>query len=66
LSNEESDDDIELMMAATMLLHEHTLRLVYRGSVKGHKLNVKSNSEKGHYQLYHDYCHPTNPLFDAQ
>jgi hypothetical protein len=62
----ESDDDTELMMAATILLHEHTLRPVYRGSVKGCKPNVKRNRERGNYQLYRDYFHPTNPLFDAQ
>jgi hypothetical protein len=65
-SDEEADDDTELMMAAAMLLHEHTSRPVFRGSVKGHKPNVKCNREKGHYQLYRDYFHPTNPIFDAQ
>jgi hypothetical protein len=45
-SDEESDDDSELMMATSTLLHKHTLRLVYRGSVKGHKANVKRNREK--------------------
>jgi hypothetical protein len=49
-----------------MLLHEHTSRPVYRGSVKGRKANVKRNREKGHYQLYRDYFHPTKPIFDAQ
>jgi hypothetical protein len=65
-SNEEANNDTELMMAASMLLHEHTLRLVYRGSVKGSKANVKPNHERGHYQLYLDYFHPTRPIFDAQ
>jgi hypothetical protein len=65
-SDEESDNNTELMMAATMLLHEHTSRPVYRGSVKGRKPNVNRNRERGHYQLYRDYFHPTNPLFDAQ
>jgi hypothetical protein len=65
-SDEKSDDDTELMMDASMLLHEHTSRPVYRGSVKGRKPNVKCNREKSHYQLYCDYCHLTNPLFDAQ
>jgi hypothetical protein len=65
-SNEEADDDTELMMAATMLLHEHTSRPVYRGSVKGRKANVKRNRERGHYQLYRDYFHPTRPIFDVQ
>jgi hypothetical protein len=37
LSDEEADDDTELMMAVAMLLHEHTSRPVYRGSVKGRK-----------------------------
>jgi hypothetical protein len=64
--DEEADVDTELMMAAAMLLHEHTSRLVYRSSVKGHKPNVKRNREKGHYQLYRDYFHPTSPIFDAQ
>jgi hypothetical protein len=64
--NEESDDDTEQMMVAAMLLHEHTSRPVYRGSVKGRKPNVKRNRDRGHYQLYRDYFHPTNPLFDAQ
>jgi hypothetical protein len=45
-SDEESDDDTEMMMVAAMLLHEHTSRLVYRGS-KGRKPNVKRNYEKG-------------------
>jgi hypothetical protein len=53
-------------MVAAMLLHEHTSRPVYRGSVKGHKPNVKHNREKGHYQLYCDYFHPTNPIFSAE
>jgi hypothetical protein len=57
---------IELMMAVAMLLHEHTSRLVYRGSVNGRKPNVKRNREKGHHQLYHKYFRPTNPIFDAQ
>jgi hypothetical protein len=65
-SDEESNDDTELMMVAAMLLHEHTSRPVYRGSVKGRKPNVKRNCEKGHYQLYCDYFHPTNPLFHGQ
>jgi hypothetical protein len=54
------------MMAVAMLLPEHTSRPVYRGLVKGHKPTVKRNHEKGHYQLYCDYFHPTNPIFDAQ
>jgi hypothetical protein len=66
LSDEESDDDTELMMAATILIHEHTSRPVYRGSVKRCKPNVKRIRERGHYQLYRDYFHPTNPLFGAQ
>jgi hypothetical protein len=65
-SDKEADDDTELMMAAAMLLHEHTSRPAYRGSVKGCKPNVKHNREKGHYQLYRGYFHPTNPIFDAQ
>jgi hypothetical protein len=65
-SNEEADDDTELMMAATMLRHEHTSRPVYRGSVKGRKANVKRNRERGHYQLYHNYFHHTRPIFDVQ
>jgi hypothetical protein len=65
-SDEESDDDSDLMMAATMLLHEHTSRPVYMGSVKGRKDNVKHNHEKGHYQLYRDYFHPTRPIFSAE
>jgi hypothetical protein len=64
-SDEESDDDTELMMAAAMLLHEHTSWPVCMGSVEGCKPNVKHNREKGHYQLYRDYFHPTNPIFDA-
>jgi hypothetical protein len=51
LSDKESDYDSELMMAVTMLLHEHTSRPVHRGSVKGRAGNVKRNCEKGHYQL---------------
>jgi hypothetical protein len=65
-SDEESDDDSEKRMAATMLLHEHTSRLVHWGSVKGRKANVKRNRERGHNQLYRYYFHPTKPIFDAQ
>jgi hypothetical protein len=65
-SDEEANNDTELMMAASMLLHEHTSRPVYRGSVKGCKANVKPNRERGHYQLYLDYFHPTRTIFDAQ
>jgi hypothetical protein len=65
-SDEEADDDTELMMAAAMLHHEHTSRPVFRGSVKGHKPNVKRNRERGHYQLYREYLHPTHLIFDAQ
>jgi hypothetical protein len=54
-SDEESNDDSELMIAATMLLYEHTSRPVYRGSFKGRKASVKRNRGKGHYQLYLDY-----------
>jgi hypothetical protein len=65
-SDEVADNDTELMIAVAMLLHEHTLRPVFRGSVKGRKPNVKRNCERGHYQLYRDYFHPTHPIFDAQ
>jgi hypothetical protein len=65
-SDKESDDDSELMMVATMLLHEHTSRPVYMGSVMSRKANVKRKCEKGHYQLYRDYFHPIKPIFDAQ
>jgi hypothetical protein len=54
------------MMAAAMLLQEHTSRPVYRCSVKGRKPNIKRNHEKGYYQLYRNYFHPTHPIFDAQ
>jgi hypothetical protein len=64
--DEDADNDTELMMAATMLVHEHTSRPVYMGSVNGRKPNVKRNHERGHYQLYHNYFYPTNPIFDAQ
>jgi hypothetical protein len=66
LSDEEADDDTELMMVVAMLLHEHTSRPVYRGSVMGCKPNVKRNRERGHYQLYRDYFHPTRPISDKQ
>jgi hypothetical protein len=65
-SDEEADDDTKLMMVAAMLLHEHTSRSVFRGSVKGRKPNVKRNHERGHSQLYREYFHPTRPIFDAQ
>jgi hypothetical protein len=65
-SDKEANDDTEMMMVAAMLLHEHTSRPMYRGSVKGRKANVKRNRERGHYQLYCDYFHPTRPIFDAQ
>jgi hypothetical protein len=65
-SDKESDDDSKLMMASAMLLHEHSSRPLHRRSIKGRKANVKPNHEKGHYQLYRDYFHPTKPMFDAQ
>jgi hypothetical protein len=65
-SDGEVDNDTELMMAVAMLLREDTSRPVYMGSVKVRKANVKRNRERGHYQLYRDYFHPTRPIFDAQ
>jgi hypothetical protein len=64
--NEDSDDDSELMMAAAILLHEHSSKPVHKGSVKGHATNVKCKREKSHYQLYRDYFYPTKPIYDAQ
>jgi hypothetical protein len=61
LSHKEADDDTELMMAVAMLFHEHTLRPVFTGSVKGCKPNIKCNRERGHYQHYHDYFYPNHP-----
>ena len=34
--------------------------------MKGRAPNLLRNRERGHYQLYRDYFHPTNPVFDAQ
>jgi hypothetical protein len=65
-SGEESEDDSKLLMAAAMLLPEHTSRPVHRGSVKGRMASVKRKREKGHYQLYQDYFHPTKPIYNAQ
>jgi hypothetical protein len=65
-SSDEESDDSELMMVATMLLHEHTSRPVYIGSVMSRKANIKHKCEKGHYQLYRDYFYPTKPIIDAQ
>jgi hypothetical protein len=45
-SNNESDDVFELMMATIVLLHEHSSRPLHRGSVKGHKANVKRNMRR--------------------
>jgi hypothetical protein len=39
---------------------------VFRGSVKGRKPNVKHKRLKGHYQLYRDYFHHTNPVLNVQ
>jgi hypothetical protein len=64
-SDEDSNDDFELMMTAAMLLHEHNSRPVRRGSIKGRVANVKLNQKKGHYQPYWDYFHPTKPIYDA-
>jgi hypothetical protein len=63
--DEDLDGDSELIMATTMLLHEHKLRPVHKGSVKGCVANVKRNREKGSYQLYWDYFHPTKPTYDC-
>jgi hypothetical protein len=64
-SDEDLDDDSELMMATAMLLHEHSSRPVHRALSRG-AANVKRNREKGHYQLYWDYFQPTKPIHDAQ
>jgi hypothetical protein len=64
--DEKSDDDSELMMVASMLLHKHNSRPLHRGSVKGRKANIKCACENNHYQLYRDYFHPIKPMFDVQ
>jgi hypothetical protein len=58
-SDEESDDDFELIMATAALIYEQNSRP--RGSTKPRRANIKRNREKGHYQLYRDYFHPTYP-----
>ena len=65
-SDEDSDDDTELLVATVMVINEYTYSgPMRRGSVKGRAPNLLRSRERGHYQLYRDYFHPTRLVFDA-
>jgi hypothetical protein len=64
-SQDESDNDSDLHIAATTLMHEHTeaLRPTYKGSMSPRKGNVKHNRKAGHRRIYTNYFHDSSPLF---
>jgi hypothetical protein len=63
-SDEESDDETDLLMADTGMVNEHFLMPPHRGgSSKKREANVDRDREAGHAHLYKYYFDPINPIF---
>jgi hypothetical protein len=66
-SDEESNSETELLMAATGMVNEHFLMPLRRGgSPKKREGNVDRDREAGHVRLYKDYFDPIMPLYKAK
>jgi hypothetical protein len=61
--DDDSDTSLDLMIAAAILIHEHTERqgLVHMGPV----CNLKRIREVVNYMLYRDYFHSTKPIYPS-
>ena len=64
-SDESSDDDTEIMMVATTLIHNFNQAAWPRhvGSVVGRAPALDRDRETGHFQLWKDYFHPVKPTY---
>jgi hypothetical protein len=63
-SDEDSDGETDLLMAAAGMVNEHFLMPPRRGgSSKQREGNVDRDREAGHVRLYKDYFDPINPLY---
>jgi hypothetical protein len=63
-SDEDSDGETDLLMAAAGMVNEHFLMPPRRGgSCKQREGNVDRDREAGHVRLYKDYFDPINPLY---
>jgi hypothetical protein len=64
-SDTDSDDDADLVVAMASILHEENKASLpqWRGSVPGRAANLDHNWEAGHVQLYTDYFHPEEVLY---
>jgi hypothetical protein len=56
-SDEDSDDDSDVLLAVPSLLHDHNEAMLHqwKGSVPDQAKNLDHNREAGHVQLYNDY-----------
>jgi hypothetical protein len=64
LSDEESNNETDLLMAVAGMVNKHFLMPPRRGgSSKKREANIDRDREAGHTRLYKDYFDPINPLF---
>jgi hypothetical protein len=63
--NSDSEDDSDLMIDVTSVLHEDSEAQIpqWKGSVLSRANNLDHNREAGHVQLYNDYFHPELSLY---
>jgi hypothetical protein len=63
-SDEDSDGETELLLAAAGMVNEHFLM---RGiSSKKREGNIDRDREAGHVRLYKDYFYPIMPIYKAK
>ena len=66
-SNESSNDDIDILVAAVTLIHNFNETGLPRhvGSVIGHASALNRDRENVHYQLWKGYFNPVTPTYPA-
>jgi hypothetical protein len=63
-SEEESNGEIDLLIAAAVMVHDHYLMVPRRvGSSKKRLPNIDRDREAGHLRLYKDYSDPIYSIF---
>ena len=64
-SDESSDDDSDIMLAAATLIHNFNEAALPRhaGSFIGRASALDRDRENGHYQLWKDYFNPVRPTY---
>jgi hypothetical protein len=64
-SDTDSNDDADLVVAVASVLHEENKVSLpqWRGSMPGRAANLDCNWEDGQMQLYADYFHPEEALY---